>query len=106
MQIESIIRQTLDVKRHVAKQVLKEAEGLVVELDVRHSWRQPCGVYGTLSRVRDRLATRHWRHVPLWGIPVMLCYVMPRPECAVNVVARYWWNLFLGVRGNAVFPKS
>lgn len=81
MHIESIIRQTLDVKRHIVKRVMIEEEGLVVVLDIRRTWRQPCSVCGTMSYVRDRLATRTWRHVPLWGIPVTLRYAPARVRC-------------------------
>jgi len=81
MLIESMVRRTLGVKRHVVKRVFEEAEGLVVELDVRRGWRQPCGTCGTVSRVRDRLATREWRHVLLWGIPATLRYAPARVRC-------------------------
>ena len=81
MLVESIVRQTLGVKRHVVKRVFEEGGGLIVELDVRAGWRQPCGTCGTLSRVRDRLASRDWRHVPLWGIPATLRYAPARVRC-------------------------
>jgi transposase len=81
MLIESMVRKTLGVKRHVVRRVFEEAERLVVELDVRRGWRQPCSVCGTLSRVRDRLAVRDWRHVPMWGIPVTLRYAPARVRC-------------------------
>lgn len=81
MLIESMVRRTLGVKRHVVKRVFEEDGGLVVELDIRRGWRQPCGTCGTMSRVRDRLATRDWRHVPLWGIPTTMRYAPARVRC-------------------------
>jgi|GEM_PF-2285250 len=62
--VESIVRQTLGVKRHMVKRVFEEGGGLIVELDVR-----------------DRLAARDWRHVPLWGIPATLRYAPARVRC-------------------------
>ncbi len=49
MLIESIVRRTLGVKRHVVKRVFEKDGGLVVELDVRRGWRQPCATCGTPS---------------------------------------------------------
>lgn len=82
MLIESIVRSTLGIKQHVVKSVQQNEEGLEIDLELRKRRRLPCGVCGTLGRVRDRLATRHWKHVPFWGIAVTLRYAPARVDCS------------------------
>jgi len=81
MLIESIVRSTLGIKRHVVSSVEQNDECVEISLDIRKGWRLPCRSCGTLGRVRDRLATRTWKHVPLWGIPVTLRYAPARVRC-------------------------
>ncbi len=61
--------------------VTGDAGGLVTELapDLRFSPR--CGQCGTRAAYRDTRSARRLRHVPLWGIPVTLCYAPRRAEC-------------------------
>lgn len=82
MLVESIVRDTLGIKRHVVKRVLRTEGEITVELDTWRRLRQPCGTCGTMGRVRDRLSPRRWRHVPLWGIPVTLVFAPARVTCA------------------------
>lgn len=82
MLVESIVQQTLGIKRHVVKRVVQTEIGIEVELDIRKRWQQECGTCGTLGRVRDRLPPRSWKHVPLWGIPVTLVFAPARVTCA------------------------
>lgn len=81
MLIESMIRETLGIKSHVVKTITKEGGELSILLDVRKRRRLACSSCGHLGRVRDRLAVRTWKHVPLWGIPVTLSYVPARVAC-------------------------
>lgn len=81
MLVESIVRRTLGVKRHVVKSVEETGVGLTVHLELRRGWRLPCGVCGSLGRVRDRLRPRSWKHVPLWGMPTTLVYAPARISC-------------------------
>lgn len=94
MLVKSIARMTLGIKRHVVTKVVHTEEGLGIELDVRKRRRLPCGSCGTLGQVRDRLKTRSWKHVPLWGIPVTLSYASARVTCVkcgkVRVEAIPW----------------
>jgi len=94
MLLASIVRKTLGIKCHVVKKVEQDEEGFRIELDVRGDRRVPCGSCGTLCRIRDRLAARTWRHVPLWGIAVRLVYRPARVRCghcgAVRVEAIPW----------------
>jgi transposase len=94
MLLASIIRRTLGIKHHVVKKVGQDESGFTVELDVHACRRLPCGSCGALCRVRDRLAPRTWRHVPLWGIAVKLIYRPARVSCeqcgAVRVESIPW----------------
>jgi transposase len=81
MLVESMIRQTLGIKRHVIKNVIQTADGIEVQLDIRKGWKQSCGTCGALGRVRDRLKERRWTHVPLWGISVTLVFSPARVRC-------------------------
>lgn len=81
MQLKGIIRETLGVKRHVVKDVVGDTAGMEVLMDARSGWRLPCSSCGTLGRVRDRLKTRRWKHVPLWGIDVTISYAPARVDC-------------------------
>lgn len=82
MLIERMLIRTLGIKSHVVKTVTQDGNGLAVSLDVRKRRRLPCSACGYLGRVRDGLAMRTWKHVPLWGIPVTLCCAPARVACA------------------------
>jgi len=92
--LKSIVKRTLGLKRHCVKAIQNRNEGIVIELEVRKKWRLPCGVCGTLAKVRDRLDERTWRHVPLWGIHSEIRYRPARvccPKCqAVKVESMPW----------------
>ena len=94
MLIESIARRTLGIKDHRVDKVAYGTEGIEIRLEPRKRRRLPCGTCGTRCRVRDRLAERTWRHVPLWGIPVTLRYAPARVACGrcskVRVEAIPW----------------
>ena len=81
MPMNSILRRTLGIKRHVIKEFSEDESGLIVRLDVWKGRRLPCSTCGTLGVLRDRLAERQWKHVPLWGIPVRLAYRPARVKC-------------------------
>lgn len=81
MPIKSVLRRTLGIKHHVVKEFREDESGFIVRLDVRKGRRLPCGTCGAMGKVRDRLAGREWRHVPLWGISVRLVYRPARVKC-------------------------
>jgi len=81
MLLESIVRKTLGVKKHKVKSIEQEGGRILIRLDVRRGVRLCCGVCGKTGRVRDRLNVRRWRHVPLWGIAVILEYAPARVFC-------------------------
>lgn len=82
MLVGSIVRKTLGIKSHVVKSVEQNESGIEIKFDIRKRHRLPCGTCGELGRVRDRLSVRIWKHVPLWGIPVILKYAPARVRCA------------------------
>ena len=95
MLVESMVRQTLGIKRHVIRNVIQTDYGIEVYLDIRKGWKQPCGTCGALGKVRDRLNERQWTHVPLWGIPVTLVFCPARVRCETCgkiLVASMPWN--------------
>lgn len=93
MLVSSIVRATLGLKDHRIKAVDGDVDGLVVNLAPILRRRLVCSGCGERCRLRDRLAERRWRHVPLWGIPVTLVYRPVRvacPQCGVRVEAIPW----------------
>ena len=94
MLVESIVRRTLGINNHVVKDVIQDEEGLVITMDVKKRRKLPCSVCHSKSTVRDRLACREWKHVPLWGIPVRLSYRPARVRChrcgSIRVEAMPW----------------
>jgi len=79
--LESLVRATLGIKDHRVVRVTGGVGGLRVELDTARRRRLPCGSCGRRYRVRDRLPERAWRHVPLWGVRVLLMYRPARVKC-------------------------
>ena len=93
MLIESIVRKTLGLKRHCVKKV-KEKDGcFMVYLVPDGRCRLICSCCGKSGPGYDTLKTRQWKHVPLWGIPVILIYAPRRVQCAkcgIKVEAIPW----------------
>jgi len=82
MLIESIVRKTLGLKRYCVKSV-KEKDGcLMVCLAPDKRFKPICSQCGTRGPGYDTLKERTWKHVPLWGIPVVLLYSPRRVNCA------------------------
>lgn len=81
MRLESIAQRTLGLKDHRIAAVESWEQGLAVKMEARRRRRLPCSVCGRRQRVRDRLAARRWRHVPLWGMSVTIVYRPRRVGC-------------------------
>lgn len=93
MLVEKIVRETLGLKDHRVVSVEQEAGGLTVWIDRKKRRHAPCSGCGVRGVVRDRLNSRGWRHVPLWGLPVVLRYTPRRvrcAECGIRVEAIPW----------------
>lgn len=93
MLVESIVRKTLGLKDQRVVKVVHEDGGLRVHLATKEGRRLPCSKCQHRRPVRDQLDEREWRHVPLWGIAVVLLYAPSRVDCAtcgVHVEAIPW----------------
>lgn len=82
MLIESIVRKTLGLKRHRVKEVKEEDGSLSVHLVPDGRFKVICSVCESKGPGYDTLRERQWKHVPLWGIPVVLVYAPRRVHCA------------------------
>jgi transposase len=93
MLVESIVRKTLGLKRHSVKKVTGEQDEIVVYLVPDRRCKVVCSSCGRQGPGYDTLKERHWKHVPLWGIPVILVYSPRRVECnncGIKVEAIPW----------------
>lgn len=81
MSLKSIIRQTLNLSDHKVVKIEGNKEGISIYIEKKLLRRLPCSSCGTRSKARDRLKSRTWRHVPLWGIPVVIHYRPIRVKC-------------------------
>jgi transposase len=93
MLVESIVRKTLGLKRHRVKRVNEVDGSLVVWLLPDGRLKPLCSACETEGPGYDRLKERRWKHVPLWGIPVVLVYAPRRvacSRCGVKVEAIPW----------------
>lgn len=82
MLIESIVRKTLGLKRHCVKNVKEKDGHLMVYLSPDKRFKLICSHCGSKGPGYDTLKERKWKHVPLWGIPVLLVYSPRRVSCA------------------------
>ena len=82
MLIESIIRKTLGLKRHCVKTVQDKEGQLLVFLIPDKRYKLICSQCGKKAPGYDTLSERRWKHVPMWGIPVLLIYKPRRVQCA------------------------
>lgn len=93
MLVGNIVRETLGLKDHRVVGVERDGLGLRVAIERKRGRRAPCSRCGARCPVRDRLRSRRWQHVPLWGMPVLLVYAPRRvrcEECGVVVEAIPW----------------
>jgi transposase len=93
MLVESIVRKTLGLKRHCVKKVAEEQGEIVVYLFPDRRFKVVCSSCDRQGPGYDTLKERRWKHVPLWGIPVILVYSPRRVACStcgVKVEAIPW----------------
>ena len=95
MLIEKIIKITLGIKDHRVVNVTGDKNMITIRLDLIRGRKRECSGCGKRKRVRDRLTERTWRHVPLWNIPVNICYRPARVKCdgcGIKVETIPWSN--------------
>jgi len=95
MLINKIIKSTIGIKDHRVNRVLFDGKKIIIDLDLIKHRHLPCSVCGKKFKIRDRLQRRQWKHVPLWNIPVFICYRPARVSCpqhGVKVEMIPWSN--------------
>ena len=93
MRIETLVKDTLELKGFRVAGVEGDTEEIVVRIVPDGRYAPRCGQCGGKGRYRDRRRERRYRHVPLWGIPVTLVYTLRRvrcERCGVRVEAVPW----------------
>ncbi len=94
MLLESLVKATVELQGFRVVTVTGDTGGLVAELAPDRRYAPRCGRCGARGRHRDTRGTRRFRHVPLWGIAVVLRYAPRRvacPRCAgVHVELLPW----------------
>jgi transposase len=93
VQVKTILNRVHKIKGFVYER--DRFLGDVIEVDVRprRGSRAYCSGCGRRGSTYDRLATRRFAFVPLWGIGVYLLYAMRRvncPRCGVTVEMVPW----------------
>ena len=81
MQVATLVRRTLALDAHRVVSVTRPSGTIVVELELVARRLLPCSACGRPGRMRDRRPQRRWRHLPVWKIPVELCYRPARVAC-------------------------
>jgi transposase len=93
MLIKTILNKTYPVKGFVYGKVSLKNNVILVDVTPRKNIRAICSCCHQPSPTYDHLKERPFKFVPLWGIPVNLCYRPRRvrcPECGVKVESIPW----------------
>jgi transposase len=81
MLIRSIIKDTLSLQGFRVKLIDRYISSIGITIVPDQRYKPRCGQCGCPGQYRDTRAERHFKHVPLWGIPVMLNYSPRRVFC-------------------------
>ena len=81
MLIKTLIKETLSLQGFRVELIEQFNFGISVKLVPDQRYKPRCGHCGCLGQYRDTRAQRHFKHVPLWGIPVVLNYSPRRVFC-------------------------
>jgi len=94
MLVRQLIHETLEMQGFRIESVNKTGSELIATIAADLRYHPRCGVCNTPGNYRDSLFERRFRHVPLWGIPVILVYAPCRVTCprckAVHVEYMPW----------------
>ena len=94
MLVESLVKATVELQGFRVRRVTGDVTGLAAGLTPDWRYAPRCGRCEHRGRYRDTRWVRHFRHVPLWGIPVTLVYAPRRVACGhcgtVRVEALPW----------------
>ena len=80
MPIKSLIKETISLQGFRIDSVDRFSFGIGIKIVPDYRFNPCCGRCGKPGRYRDSRNERQFKHVPIWGIPVMLSY-SPRRVC-------------------------
>lgn len=76
-------------KVHFSKNCNGDPE-IIIDIAARANGKKLCSICKMQCRGYDRLSTRLFKFIPIWGIPVFFRYIPRRVECPVHgVVVEY-----------------
>ena len=81
MLIESLVKATVELQGFRVAHVTGGTFGLVAMIASDRRFAPRCGQCLEAAPYRDTRSVRRFRHVPMWGIPVQLCYAPRRVSC-------------------------
>ncbi|MGD8900684.1 MAG: ISL3 family transposase [Desulfobacterales bacterium] len=82
MLIRSLIKDTLSLQGFRVELIVRYSFGISVKIVADKRYKPRCGQCGCPGQYRDTRPQRHFKHVPLWGIPVELNYRPRRVFCS------------------------
>jgi transposase len=80
MPIKSLIRETISLQGFRIGSVDRFPFGIAIKIVPDNRFNPRCGKCGNSGKYRDSRSERQFKHVPIWGIPVMISY-SPRRVC-------------------------
>jgi len=81
MPIKSLIRETIPLQGFRIDSVDRFSFGIGIKIVPDYRFNPRCGKCGNPGKYRDSRNERQFKHVPIWGIPVMLSYSTRRVYC-------------------------
>jgi len=81
MLIETLIKETISLQGFRIDSIDRYSFGITVKIAPDKRYRPLCGKCGSPGKYRDTRPERQFKHVPLWGIPVILRYSPRRVIC-------------------------
>jgi transposase len=81
MPIKSLIRETIPLQGFRIDSVDRFSFGIGIKIVPDYRFNPRCGKCGNPGKYRDSRNERQFKHVPIWGIPVMLSYSPRRVYC-------------------------
>lgn len=81
MPIKSLIRETITLQGFRIESVDRFSFGIGIKIVPDYRFNPRCGKCGKPGKYRDSRNERQFKHVPIWGIPVMLSYSPRRVYC-------------------------
>jgi len=81
MPIKSLIRETISLQGFRIESIDRYSFGIGIKIVPDYRFNPRCGKCGNPGRYRDSRSERQFKHVPIWGIPVMISYSSRRVFC-------------------------